>query len=64
MFSEWHKIDLHIHTDKSKETKANDYRGVFDVDVLSDRLKENSVEMISLSQITTLLIVAHIMNFL
>lgn len=47
MFSEWHKIDLHIHTDKSKETKANDYKGVFDVDVLSDRLKENSVEMIS-----------------
>ncbi len=35
MFSKWHKIDLHIHTDKSKETKTKDYKGVFDVDVLS-----------------------------
>lgn len=49
MFSEWHKIDLHIHTDKSKETKNNDYNGVFDVDVLTDKLNENSIEMISLT---------------
>ncbi len=49
MFSEWHKIDLHIHTDKSKETKSNDYQGVFDVDLLTDRLKKNSIEMISLT---------------
>lgn len=49
MFSEWHKIDLHIHTDKSNETKANDYNGVFDVDILIQKLKENSIEMISLT---------------
>lgn len=49
MFSEWHKIDLHIHTDKSKETKSADYKGVFDVDVLTEKLKENSIEMISLT---------------
>lgn len=47
MFSEWHKIDLHIHTDKSKETKENDYNGIFDVDVLTEKLKANSIEMIS-----------------
>jgi len=47
MFSKWHKIDLHIHTDKSKETKNNDYKGDFDIDVLIDKLENNDIEMIS-----------------
>jgi len=49
MYSKWHKIDLHIHTDKSKETKANDYKGNFSVDVLMEKLKANSIDMISLT---------------
>jgi hypothetical protein len=49
MFSQWHKIDLHIHTDKSNETKNNDYHGIFNVGVLIDKLRENSVGMVSLT---------------
>jgi len=47
MYSKWRKIDLHIHTDKSKETKENDYEGVFDVEVLYKKLLENKIDMIS-----------------
>lgn len=47
MYSKWHKIDLHIHTDKSKETKSGDYNGNFSVQNLATKLKENEVEMIS-----------------
>ncbi len=28
-FSNWFRIDLHIHTDKSRQTKENDYQGNF-----------------------------------
>jgi hypothetical protein len=49
MYSKWHKIDLHIHTNKSNETKENDYKGIFDINVLKNRLNENSIEMISLT---------------
>jgi len=49
MYSKWHKIDLHIHTDKSKETKTNDYQGNFSVNVLLEKLKANSIDMISLT---------------
>jgi hypothetical protein len=49
MFSKWHKADLHIHTDKSKETKDNDYHGNFNADVLVEKLKDNKIELISLT---------------
>ena len=47
MYSKWRKMDLHIHTDKSKETKENDYKGTFDVEVLYEKVIENKIEMIS-----------------
>lgn len=49
MYSKWIKADLHIHTDKSKETKDGDYNGIFSVDDLFLKLKEHSIEMISLT---------------
>ena len=49
MYSDWLKIDLHIHTDKSKETKSGDYKGTFSIDVLKQKLKENKVEIFSLT---------------
>lgn len=48
-FSDWFKIDLHIHTDKSKETKEGDYKGVFSVETLKIKLKENGVRIFSLT---------------
>ncbi|MGB3365957.1 MAG: hypothetical protein WBA54_00585 [Acidaminobacteraceae bacterium] len=49
MYSKWNKIDLHIHTDMSKQTKANDYEGSFSVDTLYEKLKENELDMVSLT---------------
>lgn len=49
IYSNWLKIDLHIHTIKSKETKTNDYKGNFDVSTLKVKLKENNVEIFSLT---------------
>jgi len=48
-YSEWLRIDLHIHTDKSKQTKTNDYQGVFSVDTLYEKLTENNVQIFSLT---------------
>lgn len=48
-FSNWHKIDLHIHTNKSRETKSGDYSGEFSVDVLHSKLIENEVSIFSLT---------------
>ncbi len=48
-FSGWMRIDLHIHTDKSKMTKADDYRGKFSVSKLKDKLAENQVRIFSLT---------------
>lgn len=48
-YSDWLKIDLHIHTIKSKETKTNDYKGNFDVSTLKAKLKENKVGIFSLT---------------
>ena len=48
-YSEWLKIDLHIHTDWSKKTKENDYKGVFSVDTLHEKLTENEVKIFSLT---------------
>jgi len=48
-YSDWLKIDLHIHTDKSKETKTGDYKGVFFVTELKEKLIENAVKIFSLT---------------
>lgn len=48
-FSDWIRIDLHIHTDKSKETKNNDYWGTFSTTTLKDKLKENNISIFSLT---------------
>lgn len=48
-YSEFLKIDLHIHTDKSRETKAGDYSGTFSVDTLHEKLSINGVEVFSLT---------------
>lgn len=48
-YSDWQKIDLHIHTDKSAETKSGDYTGVFSIDVLKQKLIDNNVQIFSLT---------------
>lgn len=48
-YSDWFKVDLHIHTDYSKKTKTNDYQGHFDVDVLKQKLIENDVKLFSMT---------------
>jgi predicted metal-dependent phosphoesterase TrpH len=48
-YSDWLRIDLHIHTDKSRETKSGDYKGNFDVTTLKSKLIENEVEIFSLT---------------
>lgn len=48
-FSDWQKIDLHIHTNKSKETKENDYKGNFSVSILKEKLRDNNVSIFSLT---------------
>lgn len=49
IYSDWQKIDLHIHTDWSKKTKANDYKGEFSVGTLKSKLKDNGVSIFSLT---------------
>jgi len=48
-YSEWQKIDLHIHTDWSKKTKDNDYAGTFSVTTLHNKLIEQDVKIFSLT---------------
>ncbi len=48
-YSEWLRIDLHIHTNKSKETKEGDYKGNFDITILKTKLIKNTVEIFSLT---------------
>jgi hypothetical protein len=48
-YSDWFKVDLHIHTDFSKKTKTNDYQGNFDVSALKNKLIENDVKLFSLT---------------
>lgn len=48
-YSDWLKIDLHIHTDYSRKTKENDYKGTFSVEELHNKLKENEVQIFSLT---------------
>lgn len=49
VFSDWQKIDLHIHTDWSKKTKENDYNGLFSVTRLKEKMIENGVRIFSLT---------------
>lgn len=48
-YSDWFKVDLHIHTDKSDVVKPNDYDGVFDLSILKQKLIENEVKVFSLT---------------
>lgn len=48
-YSDWLKIDLHIHTDWSRKTKENDYKGNFSVANLKRKLLENGVQLFSLT---------------
>ena len=48
-YSDWFKVDLHIHTDYSKQTKQGDYEGEFSIEVLKDKLIENEVKLFSLT---------------
>lgn len=49
IYSDWFKVDLHIHTDFSKKTKTNDYDGNFDIETLKAKLVENKVRLFSLT---------------
>ncbi|MFW5700313.1 MAG: hypothetical protein ACOCWM_01375 [Cyclobacteriaceae bacterium] len=48
-YSDWFKVDLHIHTDHSNQTKPNDYNGRFNIQKLKDKLIENDVKLFSLT---------------
>ncbi|HHX60644.1 MAG TPA: hypothetical protein GX707_08015 [Epulopiscium sp.] len=48
-FSDWLKIDLHIHSDFSKQTKSNDYKGIFSVDQLYNKLTSECVDIFSIT---------------
>ena len=48
-YSDWFKVDLHIHTDWSKKTKTNDYQGNFDIGTLKKKLIENEVKLFSMT---------------
>ena len=39
-YSDYFKCDLHIHTDYSSKTKTNDYKGVFDLKKIIDKISE------------------------
>ncbi len=49
MFSKWNKIDLHIHTDYSNKTKKKDYKCNFSLITLCKKVKQENVDMISLT---------------
>ena len=48
-FSDFLRVDLHIHTDKSKETKENDYKGIFSVQTVYVKMTDNDVGIFSLT---------------
>lgn len=48
-YSDWFKVDLHIHTDSSKRTKQNDYQGAFDINTLKQKLIDNDVKLFSMT---------------
>lgn len=48
-YSDFLRVDLHIHTDMSKETKTNDYKGAFSIQTVYSKMVENSVGIFSLT---------------
>lgn len=48
-YSEFLRVDLHIHTDTSKRTKANDYKGSFSIQTVYSKMVENRVGVFSLT---------------
>jgi hypothetical protein len=48
-YSDFLRVDLHIHTDMSKKTKANDYKGIFSVQTVYEKMMENRVGIFSLT---------------
>ncbi|MDD4391864.1 MAG: hypothetical protein PHQ97_03830 [Desulfobacterales bacterium] len=48
-YSDFLRVDLHIHTDMSKLTKANDYKGTFSIQTVYSKMVENGVEIFSLT---------------
>ena len=48
-YSNWLKIDLHIHSNFSDKTKDRDYKGVFSVETLKQKLIENDVAIFSIT---------------
>lgn len=48
-YSDFIRVDLHIHTDKSRETKENDYKGTFSIPKTHEKMKENGVGIFSLT---------------
>jgi len=48
-YSNWQRIDLHIHSDYSKKTKHNDYKGNFSVETLYSKLVAQEVDIFSLT---------------
>lgn len=50
MFSDWLKMDLHIHSIASNRFKKNDYKGVeYDVDELIEALKREGINLFSIT---------------
>jgi len=48
LYSDFLRFDLHIHTDTSRETKENDYKGIFSISKTHEKMTENSVGIFSL----------------
>ena len=48
-YSDFLRVDLHIHTDVSKSTKANDYKGSFSIQTVYSKMVENRVGIFSLT---------------
>lgn len=48
-YSDFLRVDLHIHTDKSRETKENDYKGTFSIPKTHEKMEENGVGIFSLT---------------
>lgn len=48
-YSDFLRVDLHIHTDMSKKTKLNDYKGTFSIQTVYEKMMGNSVMIFSLT---------------
>lgn len=49
VYSDWMKIDLHIHSDFSRKTKNDDYKGTFTIEKLYSKLIKENVEIFSIT---------------